>query len=197
MLKYQTMCFISSLQPPMDEGGRKRHPSSGDGRRRHPSQPSSRTQTQGASGPALPAGAPPTRDDAKTPSQRTAAADAKPPKWVGRSPSRRSAAGQTDRPHKHDTTACQRMAHDCQIKALPSSPRSQHSCIRNGQQRAWEILPFFLLLKTLRFYSCCIIGVQKGFCWIFLLYILSGLTVLFGWTMRDSTVIFIFFPCRA
>uniref|UniRef100_A0A8C1VR28 La ribonucleoprotein 1, translational regulator n=1 Tax=Cyprinus carpio TaxID=7962 RepID=A0A8C1VR28_CYPCA len=49
------------VDPPMEDGGRKRHPSSGDGRRRHPSQQSSRVQTQG------PAGAPPTRDDAKPP----------------------------------------------------------------------------------------------------------------------------------
>uniref|UniRef100_A0A8C2PQZ3 La ribonucleoprotein 1, translational regulator n=1 Tax=Cyprinus carpio TaxID=7962 RepID=A0A8C2PQZ3_CYPCA len=62
------------VDPPMEDGGRKRHPSSGDGRRRHPSQQSSRVQTQGS------AGAPPTRDDAKPPSQRAAAQDAKPPK---------------------------------------------------------------------------------------------------------------------
>uniref|UniRef100_A0A8C1YGA7 La ribonucleoprotein 1, translational regulator n=1 Tax=Cyprinus carpio TaxID=7962 RepID=A0A8C1YGA7_CYPCA len=52
------------VDPPMEDGGRKRHPSSGDGRRRHPSQPSSRTQTQSA---------PAARDDAKAPGQRAAA----------------------------------------------------------------------------------------------------------------------------
>uniref|UniRef100_A0A673LGW2 La-related protein 1-like n=1 Tax=Sinocyclocheilus rhinocerous TaxID=307959 RepID=A0A673LGW2_9TELE len=46
------------VDPPMEDGGRKRHPSSGDGRRRHPPQ----TQT-----------APASRDDAKAPGQRAAA----------------------------------------------------------------------------------------------------------------------------
>uniref|UniRef100_A0AAY4EGW5 HTH La-type RNA-binding domain-containing protein n=1 Tax=Denticeps clupeoides TaxID=299321 RepID=A0AAY4EGW5_9TELE len=53
------------VDPPMEEGGRKRHPSSGEGRRRHPShpshapQPSTRSPAQGAS-----------KDDAKSSSQQ-------------------------------------------------------------------------------------------------------------------------------
>lgn len=39
------------VDPPMEEGGRRRHSSSGDGRRRNPSQPLSRPQSQASAGP--------------------------------------------------------------------------------------------------------------------------------------------------
>uniref|UniRef100_A0A6Q2XPB4 HTH La-type RNA-binding domain-containing protein n=1 Tax=Esox lucius TaxID=8010 RepID=A0A6Q2XPB4_ESOLU len=57
------------IDPPMEEGGRKRHSSSGDGRRRHPSQGSSRPHSQTGFGPA-PSAQGPTRDDAKNVSQK-------------------------------------------------------------------------------------------------------------------------------
>ncbi|XP_051533905.1 la-related protein 1-like isoform X5 [Myxocyprinus asiaticus] len=60
------------VDPPMEDGGRKRHSSSSDGRRRHPSQLASRNQTPVAAG-----SAPPTRDDAKNSSQRASAHDVK------------------------------------------------------------------------------------------------------------------------
>lgn len=58
----------------MEEGGRRRHSSSGDGRRRHPSQPSSRPHSQVGMnpGPAHNAQAPAAKDDAKPSSQRAA-----------------------------------------------------------------------------------------------------------------------------
>lgn len=70
------LCF----QPPMEEGRRRRHSSSGDGRRRHPSQPSSRPHSQASSGPS-PAPAAQglaAKDDAKPTSQRAPAADPAP-----------------------------------------------------------------------------------------------------------------------
>uniref|UniRef100_A0A673XE87 La ribonucleoprotein 1, translational regulator n=1 Tax=Salmo trutta TaxID=8032 RepID=A0A673XE87_SALTR len=75
------------IDPPMEEGGRKRHSSSGDGRRHHPSQGSSRPHSQTGFGPAQFAQGP-TREDAKisSQSQRPAAqasataSDAQPPK---------------------------------------------------------------------------------------------------------------------
>ncbi|XP_013979396.2 la-related protein 1 isoform X3 [Salmo salar] len=75
------------IDPPMEEGGRKRHSSSGDGRRHHPSQGSSRPHSQTGFGPAQFAQGP-TREDAKIScqSQRPAAqasataSDAQPPK---------------------------------------------------------------------------------------------------------------------
>lgn len=41
----------------MEEGGRRRHPSSGDGRRRHPSQSSSRPHSQASGASHAPAAA--------------------------------------------------------------------------------------------------------------------------------------------
>lgn len=71
----------------MEEGGRKRHSSSGDGRRRHPSQGSSRPHSQTGFGPA-PFAQGPAKDDAKNSSQSqrpaaqasATASDAQPPK---------------------------------------------------------------------------------------------------------------------
>uniref|UniRef100_A0AAQ5YWL2 HTH La-type RNA-binding domain-containing protein n=1 Tax=Amphiprion ocellaris TaxID=80972 RepID=A0AAQ5YWL2_AMPOC len=57
------------IDPPMEEGGRRRHSSSGDGRRRHPSQPSSRPHSQASSGPA----------DTKPSSQKPPASSTDPP----------------------------------------------------------------------------------------------------------------------
>uniref|UniRef100_A0A671Y711 La ribonucleoprotein 1, translational regulator n=1 Tax=Sparus aurata TaxID=8175 RepID=A0A671Y711_SPAAU len=68
------------IDPPMEEGRRRRHSSSGDGRRRHPSQPSSRPHSQASSGPS-PAPAAQglaAKDDAKPTSQRAPAADPAP-----------------------------------------------------------------------------------------------------------------------
>uniref|UniRef100_A0A667ZQF0 La ribonucleoprotein 1, translational regulator n=1 Tax=Myripristis murdjan TaxID=586833 RepID=A0A667ZQF0_9TELE len=63
------------IDPPMEEGGRRRHSSSGDGRRRHPSLPSSRPHSQASSGPspAPTAQGPAARDDAKNTSQKAPA----------------------------------------------------------------------------------------------------------------------------
>uniref|UniRef100_A0A4W4E729 HTH La-type RNA-binding domain-containing protein n=1 Tax=Electrophorus electricus TaxID=8005 RepID=A0A4W4E729_ELEEL len=66
------------VDPPMEEGARKRHSSSGDTRRRHPSQPSGRPHGQMSSASA--SGALPARDDAKNTSQRSTVPDAKLPK---------------------------------------------------------------------------------------------------------------------
>ncbi|XP_049448305.1 la-related protein 1 isoform X8 [Epinephelus fuscoguttatus] len=70
------------VDPPMEEGGRRRHSSSGDGRRRHPSQPSSRPHSQASSGPsqAPTTQGPAARDDAKPINQKapTPAADPAP-----------------------------------------------------------------------------------------------------------------------
>lgn len=63
----ESFVFLSCLQPPMEEGRRRRHSSSGEGRRRHPSQTSGRPQSQASSGPS-PAPAtqgPAAKDDAK------------------------------------------------------------------------------------------------------------------------------------
>uniref|UniRef100_A0A3Q2UN79 La-related protein 1-like n=1 Tax=Fundulus heteroclitus TaxID=8078 RepID=A0A3Q2UN79_FUNHE len=57
------------IDPPMEEGGRKRHPSSGDGRRRHPSQSSSRPHSQASGAAAAAAAGPSARDVAKPASQ--------------------------------------------------------------------------------------------------------------------------------
>uniref|UniRef100_A0A8C6Q4R0 La ribonucleoprotein 1, translational regulator n=1 Tax=Nothobranchius furzeri TaxID=105023 RepID=A0A8C6Q4R0_NOTFU len=61
------------IDPPMEEGGRKRHASSGDGRRRHPSQSSSRPHSQASGG-----SAPASKDVAKPPSQKAPAHSADP-----------------------------------------------------------------------------------------------------------------------
>lgn len=63
------------FQPPMEDGGRRRHSSSGDGRRRHPSQPSSRPHSQASSGPspAPNTQGPAAKDDAKPTSHRAPA----------------------------------------------------------------------------------------------------------------------------
>lgn len=63
------------IDPPMEEGGRRRHSSSGDGRRRHPSQPLSRPHSQTSSGPspAPTAHGPAAKDDAKPTSQKAPA----------------------------------------------------------------------------------------------------------------------------
>uniref|UniRef100_A0A3Q3K875 HTH La-type RNA-binding domain-containing protein n=1 Tax=Monopterus albus TaxID=43700 RepID=A0A3Q3K875_MONAL len=70
------------IDPPIEEGGHKRHSSSGDGRRRHPSQPSSRPHNQASSGPspALAAEGSAAKDNAKPTSQKapTRAADPAP-----------------------------------------------------------------------------------------------------------------------
>lgn len=62
------------FQPPIEEGGRRRHSSSGDGRRRHPSLPSSRPQSQAGSGsgsgPTPTAQGSAAKDDAKPTSQK-------------------------------------------------------------------------------------------------------------------------------
>lgn len=63
---------LSRFQPPMEEGRRRRHSSSGDGRRRHPSLPSSQPQSQASSGPA-PAAQDPAAQDAKPVSHKAAA----------------------------------------------------------------------------------------------------------------------------
>lgn len=62
----------------MEEGGRRRHSSSGDGRRRHPSLPSSRPHSQTGFNPSSAPNAqgPAAKDDAKPSSQRAAAAAA-------------------------------------------------------------------------------------------------------------------------
>uniref|UniRef100_A0A8D0D623 La ribonucleoprotein 1, translational regulator n=1 Tax=Sander lucioperca TaxID=283035 RepID=A0A8D0D623_SANLU len=65
------------IDPPMEEGRRRRHSSSGDGRRRHPSQPTSRPHSQASSGPSLAQG-PAAKDDAKPTSQKAPAADPAP-----------------------------------------------------------------------------------------------------------------------
>uniref|UniRef100_A0A8D3CK55 HTH La-type RNA-binding domain-containing protein n=2 Tax=Scophthalmus maximus TaxID=52904 RepID=A0A8D3CK55_SCOMX len=71
------------IDPPMEEGRRRRHSSSGDGRRRHPSQPTSRPHSQASSGPgpspAPTAPGPAAKDDAKPTSQKAAAAPAADP----------------------------------------------------------------------------------------------------------------------
>lgn len=68
------------FQPPIEEGGRRRHSSSGDGRRRHPSLPSSRPQSQAGSGPspAPTAQGSVAKDDAKPISQKAPAPAADP-----------------------------------------------------------------------------------------------------------------------
>lgn len=65
------------LQPPIEEGGRRRHSSSGDGRRRHPSQPSSRPHSQAGSGPspAPTAQGSTAKDNTKSSSQKAPAND--------------------------------------------------------------------------------------------------------------------------
>jgi len=68
------------IDPPMEEGGRKRHSSSGDGRRRHPSHPSSHLaplQASSSSSSSSSSRGPP-RDDAKPSAQRSLVPDAKP-----------------------------------------------------------------------------------------------------------------------
>lgn len=64
----------------MEEGGRRRHSSSGDGRRRHPSQTSSRPHSQAGSSPspAPAAQGPAAKDDAKPANQKAPASAADP-----------------------------------------------------------------------------------------------------------------------
>uniref|UniRef100_A0A7N5ZUU3 HTH La-type RNA-binding domain-containing protein n=1 Tax=Anabas testudineus TaxID=64144 RepID=A0A7N5ZUU3_ANATE len=66
------------IDPPMEEGRRRRHSSSGDGRRRHPSQTSGRPHSQASSGPgpAPAAQGPAAKDDAKQPTSQRAPAPA-------------------------------------------------------------------------------------------------------------------------
>ncbi|KAF3841112.1 hypothetical protein F7725_006974 [Dissostichus mawsoni] len=68
------------IDPPMEEGGRRRHSSSGDSRRRHPSLPSSRPHSQNSSGPSPApfAPGPAAKDDAKPSSQKDPAPPADP-----------------------------------------------------------------------------------------------------------------------
>lgn len=79
-IQFLTCLLPFWLQPPIEEGGRRRHSSSGDGRRRHPSQPSSRPHSQVGSGPsqAPTAQGSIAKDNAKSSSQKAPASDPAP-----------------------------------------------------------------------------------------------------------------------
>uniref|UniRef100_A0A8C9WP74 La ribonucleoprotein 1, translational regulator n=1 Tax=Scleropages formosus TaxID=113540 RepID=A0A8C9WP74_SCLFO len=67
------------VDPPMEDGGRKRHPSSGEGRRHHASQPSNRLTVQSSSSVAPTPQGPP-KANAKATGLRTLSSETKPQK---------------------------------------------------------------------------------------------------------------------